>query len=191
MNCAVLKNNILGIDEYNIVPLRREDIFLIKNWRNQQINVLRQNKILTDEGQVNYYEQVVIPSFSQSQPKIILFSYLFKNECIGYGGLTNIDWHSKRAEMSFLLDTKRAKDKKLYEIEFSNFITFMKKVAFDNLQLNRVFTETYDLREWHIRVLEKNGFKLEGIMREHVFIEGKFVDSLIHGYLRKEYEMER
>jgi len=48
-----------------------------------------------------------------------------------------------------------------------------------------VFTETYALRKHHINVLEDAGFELEGVMRDHVRIGGKFVDSLIHSLIKK------
>jgi len=187
MKYSVLINNIYQLENYSVVPMRKEDIFLIKQWRNEQMEVLRQNELLTDEKQLNYYKQVVTPSFSQSQPKIILFSYLHNNRCIGYGGLTNIDWLSKRVELSFLLETKRVTDPAQYELDFTHFITLMKKVVFDDLDFNRIFTETFAFRQAHISILEKNGFHFEGKMKQHVMINGQFVDSLLHGFL-KEYQ---
>ncbi|TBV82713.1 MAG: GNAT family N-acetyltransferase [Desulfobulbaceae bacterium] len=185
MDYCILSNNTYKMEQYSIVPIRKEDIFFIKKWRNEQMTILRQKKLLTDQEQLSYYEDDVVPSFSQVNPKIILFSYLYSDRCIGYGGLTNIEWLSKRAELSFLLDTKRATDPALYEMEFSFFIIFMKKVVFDGLDFNRIFTETYAFRQEHISILEKNGFRFEGRMRQHVMIKGKFVDSLLHGFLKE------
>ena len=61
----------------------------------------------------------------------------------------------------------------------------MKRVAFDDLGFNRLFTETYAFRHEHISLLEKNGFRFEGKMKQHTMINGTFVDSLLHGYLRE------
>ena len=184
MDYRILSNNAYKIEENSVVPIRKKDIFVIKKWRNEQMDILRQNKPLTDQEQVTYYENIVTPCFSQTYPKLILFSYLNRDRCIGYGGLTNIEWLSKRAEISFLLDTKRTTNPALYEKEFTFFITFMKKVVFDDLGFNRIFTETYAFRQEHISLLEKNGFRLEGRMKQHVMIKGTFVDSLLHGFLR-------
>lgn len=176
---------------YAIVPFRKEDIFLIKAWRNDQMDVLRQNKVLTDEDQKHYYENWVEKSFSEGEPKIILFSFLLDEKCIGYGGLTNVDWFSKRAEISFLVDSHRLSDQEVYGSDFLAFLTLMKKVAFDTMALNRLFTETFAFREFHISILEQSGFRYEGRMKEHVFIRNKFEDSLLHGYIKKYYETER
>lgn len=183
----VLKNNKFITGDYSIVPYRDEDKFKIMEWRNKQMDVLRQKNILTIEDQKNYYQGYIAPSFSQDKPKIILFSFLEKNSCIGYGGLTNVDWESKRVELSFMVDDQRASKKEVYEQDFTSFITLMKMVVFDDMLFNRIFTETYDIRPHHISILEKNGFRPEGRMKEHVLIDGNFIDSVIHGYLKSDY----
>src|SRR5687767_12928827 len=95
-NYKALKNNCLTYTDYAILPYRDEDKLNIKEWRNQQMDILRQKKILTNDDQIEYYNNYILPSFNQEYPKIILFSFLESNTCIGYGGLTNIDWESKR-----------------------------------------------------------------------------------------------
>ncbi|MCM8810937.1 MAG: GNAT family N-acetyltransferase [Candidatus Omnitrophica bacterium] len=193
MKYLVLEKDSYQFQEYSLVALREEDILLIKDWRNAQILILRQNKPLTEPEQIEYYNQVVIPSFSQAKPSIILFSFLKKEMCIGYGGLVHIDWSNKRAELSFLLNPERVKDKNLYEVEFTIFIKLIKEIAFKELKLNKVYTETFDLnfRSHHISILEKNGFTFEGRLRQHIYKENKFIDSLIHSILGEEYELEK
>lgn len=180
----VLNKEFYSYNDYSLVSIREEDIYLIKIWRNSQMDVLRQKKILTDQDQQQYYLNIIAPAYNELHPEQILFSYLFDNKCIGYGGLTNIDWESRRAEMSFLDATERTKDKNLYKIDFKTFITIIKTIIFDELDFNRLFTETYDIRQLHIEVLENNGFQFEGRMKHHVLINGEFKDSLIHGLLK-------
>lgn len=173
--------------EYSITPYREEDIFLIMKWRNEQMNILRQNHLLNENEQINYYNLSIKPTFEQKNPKQILFSYLKNEKCIGYGGLTNLDWINKRAELSFLVDTQRTLHKNIYEEDFSIFIYLMKTICFDELQFNRLFTETYEFRKFHITILEKNGFLYEGTLRQHVFFEEKFINSLIHSIIKQDY----
>ncbi|MBN1820929.1 MAG: GNAT family N-acetyltransferase [Prolixibacteraceae bacterium] len=180
----------LQIGDYSLVPLLEQDIFLIKEWRNDQIDVLRQKQKLSNKEQSHFFRNVVMPSFSEPEPKLMLFSFLYKNRCIGYGGLTNIDWQAQRAELSFLLETSRACNSSVYRNEFSIFLNLIKKAAFQGLQLNRIFTETYDIRPLHIDILEKNGFNSEGRMRGHVRVNGQFTDSIIHGFLKDQYVAE-
>lgn len=180
------KKNFL-FQNYSLVPLRKQDIQIIRNWRNKQISILRQKKKLTKKDQVDYYEKVIKKTFNKKNPNLMLFSFLLENICIGYGGLTNIDWIAKKSEVSFLLDTIRAKDKNTYQKDFRIFLNLILELAFNELKLNKLFTETYDIRPRHVNVLENVGFSLEGRLKHQVLVKGKYVDSLHHGYLRKDY----
>ncbi|NGX43034.1 MAG: hypothetical protein K940chlam7_01325 [Chlamydiae bacterium] len=185
MNYACLAKQAYQDPPYQIIPIRRRDMSRIKEWRNEQMDCLRQDQPLTDVDQERYWSQTIEPSFSLEEPKQILFSYLLEEACIGYGGLTHCDWGDKRAEVSFILQTDRTEDPVLYEKEMIIFLTLLKKVAFQDLKFHRLFTETFDIRPHHISILEKFGFLQEGRLKEHVMINGKYVDSLIHGFLRK------
>ena len=182
-NC--LKQNKFQLNEYQLLPIRHEDILLIKNWRNAQIHKLRQLEPLTDEMQKKYFDEIVWPTFDMKQPPHVLFSYLCDDECIGYGGIVHISWQNFRAEVSFLLEPERAESNELCSRDFSVFLELIKQIAFEDIGLNRLFTETYDFRPIHISTLEECGFQLEGRMQQHVLLDGEYHDSLIHGLLKE------
>ena len=174
-------------NDYELVPFRRIDLMKIRKWRNRQMEVLRQKKKISKSDQKNYFKAFIKPTFKQSNPIQLLFSFLLNRKCIGYGGLVHINWEDQRGEVSFLIDNERAINKEMYKQDFINFLDLLKIIAFKELRFNRIFTETFDIRDFHISILEEAGFKLEGRMKEHVFINGSFVDSLIHSYLKKDY----
>ena len=176
--------------EYQLVPLRYEDIFLIKDWRNEQVDILRQKTLLTDAAQKKYYEDVITPLFHQEQPTQLLFSYLKNGELIGYGGLVYVNWLDKRAEVSFLLNTAFTKEEAVYRQLHLQYLELIKQVTFEELQFNRIFTETFDIRPAHIANLVAAGFVEEGRMKEHIWINDTFVDSILHGYLKTYYNAE-
>jgi RimJ/RimL family protein N-acetyltransferase len=60
------------------------------------------------------------------------------------------------------------------------------RYAFDELNLHRVQLSTYAINERGFRLYTRVGFKIEGRRREHVFIEGRYVDEVIMGLLRGE-----
>lgn len=188
MRYQCLKKNTYRNGDYCLKSIRYQDILSIKKWRNEQIRVIRQQNILSDKEQLDYYYNVIVPSFTKQNPPMVLLSYLLRDICIGYGGLVHIDWNNKRAEASFLLDTQRIKSPIQYKKEFSIFLEMIKIISFEEFTLNRIFTETFDLRPWHVHILEENGFKLEGRLKQHVFIDGVYRDSLVHGYLKIYYD---
>lgn len=165
---------------YRIVPIRREDMEFIRLWRNAQMNILRQKQSLTPEDQERYYDGVVAQDFDAQRPRKILVSYLREGVCIGYGGLVHINWPARRAEVSFLLDTQLTQDKMTHCTLWKQFLSLLVELAFGRLHLNKLTTEVYDLRPWHVDVLETFGFEREGLLRQHVQIGERWVDAHLH-----------
>ncbi|MBK8368411.1 MAG: GNAT family N-acetyltransferase [Bacteroidetes bacterium] len=174
----VLNNQEFKKGTFSIVPIRFADRFLIMKWRNEQIYHLRQNKTLTTQDQDNYFTDVVANLFNQDYPNQILFSYLDGDKCIGYGGLVHINWVDKNAEISFIMDTELEFD--FFEFHWTNFLQFIEKVAQQELELHKIFTYAFDLRPKIYKILEKNNFEKEAVLKEHCFFETKFIDVIIH-----------
>src|SRR3954451_10076747 len=171
---------------YAVRSIAREDMEAIRRWRNAQLDVLRQPAPISSDEQERYYEDMVAPTFPQERPRQVLLTLLEHGETIGYGGLTNIDWDARRAELSFLVAPERVGDPDRYERDFLAFLELVVAgVALEDLALHRVFTETFDLRARHVAILERFGFEREGRMRDHVRIGGRYVDSLIHGHVAR------
>jgi len=118
---------------------------------------------------------------SQAEPANILVTLLQNGQRIGYGGLVHLAWPHSRAEVSFLVSPDLAAKPAQYGEAFDAFFGLMKILAFDDLGLNRLTTETYANRTAHIARLEAAGFIPEGRLRRHVRIQGEFIDSLLHG----------
>jgi len=177
---SILKNSKIVFKDYSIIPLRKSDIQKIRIWRNEQMNILRQTTTLSVKDQLNYYNKFIKKSFYDNKPNIILFSFMLDKNCIGYGGLVHIDWDLKSAEISFINNTDRSKSKIVYEKDLSIFLKLVSNIAFDDLKLNKITTETYDVRPWTIMILEKLGFKRVKILKNHVTIDNKLYDSILH-----------
>ena len=184
---SFLASNKFCLDEYCLVPFMEQEMELIRKWRNEQIDYLRQNKPLTKDEQSKYYHQVIKKSFYEKKPEMILFSFILKNNCIGYGGFVHIDWNLKKAELSFVLDTNRTEKLETYKKEFSIFLKIILNIGFKQILFHKIFTETFDIRPNTILVLEKAGFVLENRLSSKNYINGSYVDSLFHRILIIEY----
>lgn len=168
---------------FSVRSVRPSDIEDIRVWRNAQRDALRQKGAITSKQQVAYFAENVWPEMQNRQPANILLSYFRRGELIGYGGLVHIAWEHLRSELSFLLDPSVAADPQQYQISFRTFLAMMQVLAFRDLGFMRLFTETYATRTLHISVLESAGFEQEGVLREHVRINGRPVNSILHGCL--------
>jgi RimJ/RimL family protein N-acetyltransferase len=171
---------------YAVRAIARDDMEPIRGWRNAQMPVLRQAAEISPAEQERYFEEAIRPTFAQERPRQILLTLLEDGVAVGYGGLTNLDWDARRAELSFLVAPERAARPDVYERDFTAFLRLaVDGVAMTDLNLHRVFAETYDARPLHIAILEAFGFALEGRMRDHVRIDGRYVDSVLHGYVAR------
>ncbi|MCC5929690.1 MAG: GNAT family N-acetyltransferase [Cyclobacteriaceae bacterium] len=174
---------ILGKENYNLgdyalVPIRMEDRYDIMRWRNEQVYHLRQEGLLTEVQQDKYFYEVVSALYQQEQPPQLLFSFLEKGLCIGYGGMVHINWKDRNAELSFLMNTRLEAGN--FEKYWSTYLKLIEQVAFDKLSFHKIYTYAFDLRPHLYLVLEKSGFIREATLKQHCFFEGKFADVVIH-----------
>jgi len=182
-NYKVLTKQIFKIGHFTIVPIRNEDRYKIMAWRNEQIYHLRQSNPLTAQDQDLYFKTVVNELFDNPQPNQLLFSYLDKEDCIGYGGLVHINWIDKNAEISFIMDTTLEKDH--FEAHWVTYLKLIEGVAFKELRLHKIYTFAFDLRPQLYPALVRTGFKEEARLKEHCYFQGKFIDVLIHTKLNQ------
>ncbi|WP_185297081.1 GNAT family N-acetyltransferase [Streptomyces finlayi] len=59
--------------------------------------------------------------------------------------------------------------------------------AFDVLGLERITAEVFADNPRSVRLLEGTGFVREGVMRESIHRDGRRVDELVYGLLRREW----
>lgn len=180
----VLTQQVFQNDEYRLVPIRYKDRYQIMKWRNEQIYHLRQKEPLTKERQDAYFEKVVAKLFDQEQPEQILFSFLQNEECIGYGGLVHINWVDRNAEVSLVLNTS---------LEMEHFVELwcaysilIKRLAFKELELNKIFTYAFDVRPRLYEALEVSGFIEEARLKEHSKIGNEYKDVVFHSCFNPE-----
>lgn len=168
----------IKIRDFKLVPIRYQDRAKIREWRNEQILHLRQSQLLSEEAQDNYFKNVVAPLFETATPNQLLFSFLWKNELVGYGGLVHINWLDKHAEISFLVKTELQEK---YFAEFWHaYLKMLSFVAFDKLHFQKIFTYAFDVRPQLYPVLLHAGLVEEARLKNHCMINGSPKDVLIH-----------
>ena len=164
--------------EFQIVPIRYKDRLDIMKWRNEQMYHLRQSEVLTEENQEGYYKNIISKLFTKKKPNQLLFSYLKNDKCVGYGGLVHIDWENKSSEISFIMNTSLEED--YFEILWDKFLILIEKVAFNNLNLQKISTYAYDIRPHIYKIFEKNGFINKITLKDKYLFNNKAVDVVIH-----------
>lgn len=161
---------------YKLGTIEQGDIEYIRELRNSQIDILRQFRPINSIEQEEYFSRL------HKDNKQILFSILDNDNLVGYCGLTNINYVYGTTEIAFIVNGEE------HEKVFLFALGELSKYAFHVLNLNKVWTETYEFRKSHIKVIKDFGMKQEGVLREHAYKKGKRFNSVIHSLLRREYE---
>ncbi len=167
---------------YTLIPIRDEDKFQIMDWRNDQIDILRQKKLLTLADQENYFANVISKLFDEERPDQVLFSVLEQGRLIGYGGLVHIDWDSKNGEISFISATERSRNEELFTSDWTSYLHLLKNMTQRNFEFVKIYTYAYDVRPWLFNTLYTSGFKEEARLRDHIEISGRWHDVRIHSF---------
>lgn len=105
---------------------------------------------------------------------------LKSNEAIiGTAMIFNFDQEAKHAEVGYVFH------KDYWGKGFgTETVTLMSNFAFESLNLHKLHGHVVDTNFGSSRVLEKNGFELEGRFKDYYFIEGKYYDGLFFGRLQ-------
>jgi RimJ/RimL family protein N-acetyltransferase len=156
------------------------DIEFLRLWRNQQRKILRQSSIISKNEQKKYFKWLYKNCCLKKKPNILILVIRKNKNLIGYGGLSNISWEDKRGEISFLVDPKIAKKDSLYKYYHKFFFHNISIMAFKFLKLKKIYTDTFSYRNKHIELLEENGFKKEGILKNHYIKKNRQISSIIH-----------
>lgn len=177
-NFKCLIQNQFIFENYKLIPIRFLDKDLIRAWRNDQIEILRQQQVLTLDSQFKYFSTIIFETFHQDFPDQLIFSFLENGKMIGYGGLVHIDWDNKNAEISFLLATELNFENNYLKL-FSSFLILIELVA-KSINLNKIFTYGYNINEYRFKPLIEKKYIKEVQLSNHILINEKLYDIKIY-----------
>lgn len=103
---------------------------------------------------------------------------------IGYGGLLGIDIKNGKAESYMGIGEKNLHGKGVgFEIR-----KILLDYAFNELDLNKVYAYVWKENTPMIKLNEKVGFQIEGLLRQDILSHGEKRDRYIMGILKNEYK---
>ena len=117
----------------------------------------------------------------------ISFSIEVDDRYIGHCSLHSFDETARHCELGIEIGDRDYQGKG-YGREV---IAILLEYAFEHRNLERVWLGTHSENERAIRAYRACGFVEEGRLRRHIFIRGHFVDRVIMGILKEEYQNRR
>lgn len=102
---------------------------------------------------------------------------------IGDCGINSVDWKNSVVGVTIFIGNKDFWGKGYGTDAMKILLNFI----FLQMNINKVRLYVYSFNERAIKSYEKCGFKREGILREEIFKDGKYYDTIAMGILRKEF----
>lgn len=106
------------------------------------------------------------------------------DELVGMTGLLNIDRINHHAQLYITIGNKRYRGRHLPD----EVIPLVLEYGFTELELKKIYLYTLPNNDRARHVYERNGFKLDGILRQQVYCRGKQQDLYVHSILKAEFE---
>jgi len=132
-----------------------------------------QYRVFTLDGQKNYVRSCL------NNDDIDLYGIFDKGLHIGNIVISGLSSVHKRAEITYVVGDTRYWGKGVASYAISEIV----KKSKTDYKLNRLYAGLAEGNTGSARVLEKNGFKLEGKRLNHLFYGGEFHNQLDYGLL--------
>ena len=167
-----------------LIAIEREDLSALRDWRN---NVefrkhFREYREINMELQEKWYNESV-----KNNPSVLMFGIrsLLNQELLGCCGLVYMHPVYRHADLSLYIGWKDAYiDDEGYAREACELLF---NYGFNDLGLNKIWTEIYIFDEKKKALYDSLGFKLDGVLRQNYFHEGKFWDSYVLSLLAEDW----
>lgn len=169
-------------ERIDLRTVEKEDIPFLK--RN-----INDPKVRKDLGQYKPYnrkkeEEFVENVASEKDDQIhLLITHSEDEERIGMISLFKINKNSGNAEIGLWITPEHQEEG--YGTEATELIV---QYGFDELRMHRLYARVFDDNPKSINIWERLNFKKEGEMREASFKDGIYINVLIYGILKKEWE---
>lgn len=161
--------------------IEKEDLKQLREWRNEPEikKFTREYRELSMQNQLQWLDSLA------KDKNTIMFAVETKNgKLIGCTGLTYIDWKNSRAEVSIYIGDKKYKGKGYGTDTLKTLMDY----GFRELNLHMLFGEIFEYNKANIRLFEKCGLKKDGVLRDRLYRDGRYWDSIIYSILDKEWK---
>ena len=179
----MLKGSLISLN-----AVEKKDLNQLKNWRNNPSlrKYFREYRELNMSQQKIWFREKVI-----KDNDTLMFTIVRNKDqtLIGCCGLVYINWVHRHADLSLYIG---------YDELYIDNIGFCEEscrlilsYAFEELGLNKVWTEIYEFDKKKDELYRKIGFKQDGLLRQNYFFRNRWWNSKILSILQKEFAVQK
>jgi RimJ/RimL family protein N-acetyltransferase len=177
-----VKNAYLIGKRIYLRPLEKEDASLLASWFNDP--EITRNLDRYHPMSVQSEEAWIAKAYESKEDLVLGIARKEDHRLLGSAGLHRVSAKNRSATFGIAIGEKTEWGKG-YGTEATWLMT---KHAFETLNLNRVELHVREFNERGIRAYERVGYRREGLLREHAFVEGRYVNTIAMAILRAEWD---
>ena len=134
---------------------------------------------VTRERQLEYVKSQL------TRNDVVMFAIIEKhtNAFIGTEKIGPINWIHRFAKLSYMIGDKTCWNKG-YAGEA---VLLVLDYVFRHLNMHKMYAGVSEPNQASIKVLERNGYKMEALFKDKLFVNGKYVDHIIMSLSQEEY----
>lgn len=134
---------------------------------------------VTRERQLEYVKSQL------TRNDVVMFAIIEKrtNAFIGTEKIGPINWIHRFVEQAYMIGDKTCWNKG-YAGEA---VLLVQDYAFRHLNMHKMYAGVSEPNQASIKVLERNGYKMEALFKDKLFVYGKYVDHIIMSLSQEEY----
>jgi len=163
--------------------VERADLQQLRDWRNNPDfrKYFREYRELNMQQQEQWFEKSVV---DDNNTQMFVIRKKEDNELIGCCGLIYINWVHRNADLSLYVGWEDTYiDEEGYAEESCKILL---DYGFNELGLNKVWTEIYEFDDKKKALYDKLSFQQDGLLRDNYWYDGKWCDSRILSLLSHE-----
>lgn len=173
---------MLKSERVTLGPIVQSDLSSLLKWINDRELVIfnAPYKPISEVEHQSWFASVV------DRDDVFLFGVRLQEngDLVGYCQLNRINYIHRTGELQIRLGD-RSKWGMGYGTEA---LLLLLKFGFKDLNLNRIYLHVLATNSKAIHVYEKVGFVREGLLREAAHIDGSYVDIVVMGILKRNYD---
>jgi ribosomal-protein-alanine N-acetyltransferase len=159
--------------------------FIFDNLKKAEIMQILGHRSEAEYLKEEHKHRVGYASYNRSF-KLFLLIDKESGKIIGRCGLHNWNEEHKRAEIGYSMDEESFKRKGF----MSEAVEVIIEYGFKVLKLNRIEALVADYNVPSLKIIEKNNFNREGLLKQHYRVEDKYIDSILFAILVEDYKFK-
>tara|TARA_Y100001973_G_C5196530_1_gene334638 strand:+ start:613 stop:1143 length:531 start_codon:yes stop_codon:yes gene_type:complete len=171
------------VKSFGLRAIEESDLPTIHKWRNSEClrHYFREYRELSMIQIKDWYRKMI----PDNRFEMFVIEKFDANEIIGVAGITHIDWVNRHADLHFYIGQD---DKWIDDTYSKNAMKILLDYGFNTLNLNKLWTEVYEVDKKKLHFYNSLGFTLDGSLREHYFYKGRYYTSHMLSLLVKDYD---